>query len=137
MNTISVDEFKVKDRETYEKFMASNSGSGNLKIRATFASEALPVNDLNITVTTVIDDYKVIFFEGNTDSSGMIMNLSLPAPKIDSDNLIVPSAIKYEITANYFGDINKVFDISMYDGICVVQNITLVPDKKRTDAYGS
>ena len=118
--------------------MNINSGEGNLKIRATTASEALPISNLKIVVTTVFDNYRIIFFDGNTDSSGMIMNLSLPAPVIYADNLIAPNTITYEIEASYLDDnFNKKFNINMYDGICAVQNITLIPSTKRDDSYGS
>lgn len=117
--------------------MNINSGEGNLKIRATTASEALPISNLKIVVSTIVDNYKIIFFDGVTDSSGMITNLSLPAPVIDADNLIVPNTITYEIEAGYMGDnVTRTFNINMYDGICAVQNITLIPSSKRDDVYG-
>ena len=66
------------------------------------------------------------------------MNLSLPAPVIDSNNLIVPNTITYEIAASYLDDGDtRTFNINMYDGICAVQNITLIPTTKKDDVYGS
>jgi len=126
------------ESDVYKNFISLNSGKGNLKVRAYAASEALPISGLAIEVSTMIDNYKVIFFEGVTDDSGMITNLSLPAPVINQDNLIIPEAITYEIKATSLIDnTTQIFTINMYDGICAVQNINLIPDAKGYDTYGS
>ena len=116
-----------KDTDLYNEFIRINSGSGMLKIRAYAASLALPVSDLDIVISTVFNDMNIVFFEGKTDKSGMIENISLPAPEL-GDNLIVPNTITYNILAG-----NKNFSVNMYDGVCVVQNINYVPG----EVYGS
>ena len=77
---------------------------------------------------TSIDDKNVIFFDGETDASGVVEILLLPAPRL-FDNLVVPNTATYKITA---GDRDS-FIVNMYDGICVVQNINYVPG----EVYGS
>ena len=115
----------------YEEFIKSNSGSGNLKIRAYAASEALPVKGLRIVVSTEINKQKVIFFEGVTDASGMINTISLPTPKLNINNLEIPGTIKYEIDAFFDNQSNKkIYFVNMYDGICVVQNINYSPGEE-------
>lgn len=115
------------NKDIYNKFILENSGSGTLKIRAYAASEALPVGGLNVIVSSIIDNNEVVFFRGVTDTSGMIPNIKLPAPKLDISNLDVPKTISYKISA--YMDISNTleFFINMYDGICVVQNINFVP----------
>ena len=107
--------------------MLFRSGIGKLKIRSYAASEALPVAGLNIIISTIIENNEVVFFRGKTDSSGMIPTISLPAPKLEISNLVVPNTINYKIEA--YMDINNKsnFNVDMYDGICVVQNINFVP----------
>lgn len=120
---MNINEFKkTKD---YDVFIKNNPGVGNLKIRAYAASEALPVSGLNIVVSSVISNTKVIFYEGVTDASGMIPNISLPAPSLTS-NLEIPNTLKYDIEA-YMNGVSRNFSVNMYDGICVVQNINFVP----------
>ena len=119
------DEFK--NSSLYESFISVNSGIGNLKIRAYTASLALPVADLEVTVSTLYDNKNIIFFKGKTDTSGIIDNIELPAPPL-GNNLIIPNTIIYNISA---GDFN--YSVNMYDGICVVQNINMVIG----DKYGS
>ena len=115
---ILFDEFK--NSSMYDSFIKNNSGIGNLKIRAYTASLALPVADLEVVVSSLIEGKNVIFFRGKTDVSGMIENIELPAPVL-GDNLVIPNTITYNILAG-----GKNFDVNMYDGICVVQNINMV-----------
>ena len=120
---MNINEFmKTND---YTDFIKENPGIGRLKIRAYAASEALPVSNLKIVVSSIISSTKVIFYEGFTDTSGMIPNISLPAPSL-IDNLVVPKTIKYDIEASMNNNTSN-FSINMYDGICVVQNINFVP----------
>ncbi|MBQ9018849.1 MAG: hypothetical protein IJ097_00880 [Bacilli bacterium] len=128
---MNINEF-MKTNE-YPDFIKENSGNGKLKIRAYAASEALPVDGLNIIVSSVINNEEVVFFKGVTDTSGMIPTISLPAPKNELSNLIIPKTITYKIKA--YKNINNAssFTINMYDGICVVQNINFVPGEE----YGS
>lgn len=107
----------------YSDFINNNPGIGRLKIRAYAASEALPVSGLNIVVSSVVSSVKVVFYEGVTDASGMIPNISLPAPKLIS-NLEIPNTIKYDIEVL---NNNSKFSVNMYDGVCVIQNINFVP----------
>ena len=126
---MNINEFmKTND---YTDFIKENPGIGRLKIRAYAASEALPVSNLKIVVSSIISSTKVIFYEGFTDTSGMIPNISLPAPSL-IDNLEIPKTIKYDIEASMNNSVSN-FSINMYDGICVVQNINFVPG----DDYGN
>ena len=126
---MNIDEFKKTNE--YSLFIKNNPGIGNLKIRSYAASEALPVGGLNITVSSVVGNTKVIFYRGVTDSSGMIPTISLPAPSL-IDNLLVPNTIQYDIEASMNGSVSN-FSVNMYDGVCVVQNINFIPG----DNYGN
>lgn len=116
----------------YNEFIKNNPGIGKLKIRSYAASEALPVEGLNIVVSIIINNNKIIFFTGKTDGSGMIPTISLPTPSLIS-NLEIPNTIKYDIEA-YMDSSNKSnFSVNMYDGVCVLQNINFIPG----DNYGN
>ena len=113
----------------YKEFIKNNPGIGKLKIRSYAASEALPVEGLNIVVSSIINNNKIIFFTGKTDGSGMIPTISLPTPSLIS-NLEIPNTIKYDIEA-YMDSSNKSnFSVNMYDGVCVLQNINFVPGEE-------
>ena len=129
MNTYYFDKLKNDNLLLFNNFINANSGKANLKIRAYAANEALPISNLHVIVSTNYDDNKIVFFDGETDNSGMIDTLSLPVPILDNDDLNVPNSILYDIEAidsSYHAD--KVFQVRMYDNICVVQNIMIVPE---------
>ena len=79
-------------------------------------------------VSKEIEGLNVIFFEGETNESGVIDNIILPAPKLDSNNMDVPNGVKYEIKATLPSDnINQTYIINIYENVYVVQNISIVP----------
>ena len=129
MNTYNIDDENFINSSIYQNFIKENPSRGNLRIRAFAASQAIPISGLNIVVSKVIDNNNVVFFEGKTDESGLIEKISLPAPKIVTDNLDVPDKTTYEIQATYVPDnVVSIFKVNMYENICVVQNINIVPD---------
>ena len=119
----------ILNNSKYQEFIRNNPGKANLKIRAFTASEALPLVGIHIIVRTMVGEDEFIFFDGETDSSGMVDTLSLPTPSLISDNLEVPSSILYEIVAESKSmNMNRLYQVRMYDGICVIQNIELLPE---------
>ena len=122
MNLKYFNDESFKNSMLYKEFMGDNAGKGNLRIRAFVANEALPIEGLRVIVSTTLDNVKIVFFEGETDVSGMIETISLPAPKINVDNLEVPTGIVYEVEA-INDNFKQIFKVLIYDGVCVVQNI--------------
>ena len=114
---MNIEEFKKSSE--YALFIKENPGIGQLKIRAYAASEALPVSGLNIVVSSMIFNKKIVFYKGVTDSSGVVPILSLPTPSL-VNNLEIPKTIKYDIEVV---ENNSIYPVNMYDGILVVQNI--------------
>ncbi len=117
----------ILNSELYRRFLDKNPGKGNLKIHAYAASEALPINGLHVVVSTSFENQIIPFFDGYTDASGMIPNISLPAAKLDFDNLIAPVPTVYSIVASFDSLEKQQFTVRMYDGISVVQNINYIP----------
>ena len=128
MNTYNYNDENFKNTETYKNFIVSNNVEGYLKIRAYAASGALPISDLKIVVSKNIDNSNVIFYEGKTNSSGIIEKIVLPAPKQNTNDLVIPSSITYDIKATYEKDnTTNSYQINIYDNIYVVQTINIVP----------
>lgn len=129
MNTYNINDSKYMTTDSYKNFMASNPGRGNLRIRAFAASQAIPISGLKITVSKIIDNNKIIFFEGITNESGLIDRIVLPAPITNPNNLDVPNKTNYDVRAVLEKDnINNLYLVGMYDKVCVVQNINIVPE---------
>jgi hypothetical protein len=113
--------------EVYKSFISENPGLGFLKIRAYAASQAVPISGLSVVVSKNIDDNKVVFFEGVTNDSGVIERIALPAPRMNSDNMIAPIVNTYDISTTYNGE-SRLYKVNIYDDIYVVQNINVTPN---------
>lgn len=128
MNNININDEEFINSISYREFMNNNKGTGYLKVRAYAANQAVPISGLKIMVNKKIDGYNVNFFEGYTNESGVIENISLPAPKKNNDDFIVPKSTSYQIVAtNNMDNISLVFVVNVYDNLYVIQNISIVP----------
>lgn len=130
MNNVNIKDSNFISTIVYKNFMIENTGRGILNIRASFANQALPITNLKVVVSKEIENYNVIFYEGVTNISGLIGKISLPTPTKENDDLIAPKTTTYKITAVY-NNREYTYVVNMYDGICVVQNINIVPSNER------
>ena len=127
MKIISYEEFKNTD--LYEDFIRENPDIGKLKVQAFTAYGAIPVADTTILITKDIEEYKIIFFQGVTDSSGIISDISLPAPAKSSSNEESPNYTIYDMTAVNEGyETLKTFSIGMFGGVNVIQYVKMQPE---------
>lgn len=128
---------KEFNTEEYKEYISSNPGTGYLNIRAYAANSAIPIEGLDVKVYKVIDDERVVFYEGKTNNSGIISQIELPAPLINSNDEIAPSFQEYTVEATYNG--NKLsFITRIFNGIQVLQNINVVPNIRLDGSmYGS
>ena len=125
MEFITYDEFKKMD--IYNDFITKNPSLGYLKVQATTAYGAMGVADTEITIYKDIGEYNVIFFRGKTDSSGIIDNIALPAPMMLND-IETPEYTVYQLNALHLGyETIKNYNIGMFGGIKVIQNIKMTP----------
>ena len=130
MNNVNIKDSNFISTIVYKNFMIENTGRGILNIRASFANQALPITNLKVVVSKEIENYNVIFYEGVTNISGLIGKISLPTPPKETDDLIAPKTTTYKITAVY-NNREYTYVVNMYDGICAVQNINIVPSNER------
>ena len=129
MNTYNVNDENFVNSLEYQSFLRDNPSIGYLNIRAYAASQAIPISNIRIVISTTIGNNKVIFFEGSTNESGVIEGIELPAPKLDSNDLDKPNKTTYEIEATYQPDnLSKVYRVNIYENISSIQNIIVAPD---------
>ena len=129
MNTYNFNDSIFKQSQLYQNFVRENPSQGYLRIRAYAASQALPIRGLKVIVSKVVDNNKIIFFDGVTNDSGVIERIILPTPRIGDDNQIIPKNITYDIEAIYEPDnIQRMYSVNMYEGVYAVQNINVVPN---------
>ncbi len=126
MNTFNINDQNFLNSEVYKNFIKDNPSNGYLKIRAFAANQAIPISNLNIIVSKNIDNNNVIFFEGKTNSSGIIEKITLPTPKLDQNNLDKPSSTTYDIEATYQNE-TRIYKVNMYENVYVLQEININP----------
>ena len=125
--TYNIEDKQFLNSELYKSFINANPGLGFLKIRAYAASQAVPISGLNVQVSKDIGGNKVIFFEGVTNESGVIERISLPVPKMNTDNMMAPNISTYDINTIYEGE-KRLYKVNVYDDIYVIQNINVTPN---------
>ena len=125
MNEINYND--LKSTEEFLDFNKNNPDVGYLNIRAYAANSAIPIAGLEVKVFKIINDKKIIFFDGKTDNSGMISKISLPTPPVNNDDEVIPLSQEYEVSSTYNGE-ELLFKVIMYANIQVLQNISVVPN---------
>ena len=128
MNNVSINNQNLVNSPEYQEFLKNNPGRGYLNIRVYTASQARPISNLKVVVSTVIGANNVIFFEGYSDSSGIIETIDLPTPKLKFNDLTIPNSMSYNILATYTPDnVSENFIVEMYENVNVIQNINIAP----------
>lgn len=113
-------------RDKFPEFSLENSGSGILKVQAVATNQAFPLQGVEIEVSKNINGEKVIFFQGVTDSSGIIDQIFLPAkvPKKVVEQASDVIFTKYTVTAKYpYSNLKRVYEVGIFDNIKVIQPI--------------
>lgn len=118
----------------YQEFISNSPGKGYLKIRATSANEAVPVEGLNIRVSKDIGNNKIIFYEGVTDYSGMINDIVLPAPPSIKSDLEIPIFNTYRLEA-YNNIFKQEYNISVCCSFTIIQYINVIPNMETSYGY--
>lgn len=118
----------LKNDTEYQSFISNNPSRAFVKVRASSVNEALPIKDLEVTISKKIGNNTIIFYEGKTDESGMINGITLPAPIKVKTNEDIPEFTKYDLNATYLKtNFKKTYQISVCCGITVVQHINIIP----------
>lgn len=129
MNTYNITDKNFINSDMYKNFLKENPSRGYLNIRAYAASQAVPIAGLKVEVYTIIDNNKVIFYDGLTNSSGIISGIALPTRMLDPNNLDAPTKTTYEIKAIYpINNLNKIYKVNIYENVSVIQNISIIPE---------
>ena len=128
MNTYYITDDNFTKSNLYKSYLEANPTYGYLKIRAYAANQAIPISNLKVTISKMLDNDKIIFFDGFTNDSGIIENIALPTPRLDTNNLDIPKTISYDINIYTNDKVTSVYKVDIYEGVYVVQNINVVPD---------
>ena len=135
---ISFEEFK--NMPEYNQFISQNPDVGYVKVQVFTAYEAIPITDTQILITKKLGDKRVIFFEGKTDSSGIISDIALPAPvtvPVGTPD-VVPEYETYDLTAVHAGyETIKQFVIGVFGDVKIIQYVKMAPEIKINGVVGN
>lgn len=121
------------DQKSYrniEEFLVDNPKSGFLRVQVFAGEQTFPVSNANIVVTKNFGSRENVFYEENTDISGVMSRVSLPAP--DKSLSVYPTSLQpystYDISVTHPG-YNKVVihNCVVFDGIETAQMVELIP----------
>ncbi len=121
------DSEEFKNTGIYKNFINMNQGQGILKVEASVASGAYPLSGVNIKIYKDFGSDRVIFFDGETNDSGIIDNIILPTKELEKEINEVSDIdfTTYDLVATYSKyDLDKTYDVSIFDDIKVIQPIT-------------
>lgn len=126
---ISYEDFKKTD--DYQQFIAENPDVGLLKVQVFTAYGAIPITDAEVLITKDIGEYRVVFFQGRTDSSGLISDIELPAPQADATpnpDVLLKYTI-YDLSVIHTGyEAIKQYSIGMFGNIKIIQYVKMSPE---------
>ncbi len=126
---ISFEDFKKLDE--YQEFIKENPDIGIVKVQVFTAYGAIPIADTDILISKDIGKYRVVFFQGRTDSSGIISDIKLPAPLTETvaDPDVLPQYTLYNLSAIHVGyESIKQYSIGMFGGVKIIQYVKLNPE---------
>lgn len=125
-------EIPYESENDFEDFMRENIGKGSVRLQAFRGEQAFPVSGVSARISRRIGDVDYIFFEGETDESGIIDGIELPAPPRENSNEYgrPDKTAVYLLVAkkNGFDTIERLIEI--YDGIKTIQPLRM------TQRYG-
>ena len=120
----------VQTFPTREDFLASNPGYGYLRVQVSVAQQAYPVQNATVEISKTFSGQKYVFFASQTDASGIVSRVTLPAP--DRDLSSAPSALQPYATYDIFvshPDFTDVYipNCIVFATIETIQQVRMVP----------
>ena len=114
---------------SYNDFITENGSKGELKVQAYLARGAYPVPRVSVVVSKDFDEGERIFFSGETNDSGVIDGIVLPAPpRINSLEFDSPDKVAvYKLKATKEGYEAVLRAVEIFDGVKTIQPIAMQP----------
>ena len=113
-----------------EAFMQQNPESGFLRVQVFAANQAFPIPNATVVVSKRFPAEDCVFFRTQTDASGIMNRITLPAP--DRQLADAPSAMQpyatYDIVVTHplFTEV-RLADVAVFDSVETVQNVEMIP----------
>ncbi len=125
----------MSEEESNENGFLSNDSEeefpesiGSLKVQVFMANRVYPVSSAHVVITG--KDNKKVYFDGYTDTNGVVGKLFLPAPKksLSQSPQEKPPYSQYDITVSHPKfQTRKYLGVPVFSGVESIQNINLLP----------
>lgn len=121
---------EVDQFESEEEFLRQNPEIGYLRVQVFAANQSYPVQNARVQISKIFGGKQHVFFTAQTDASGIMPRISLPAP--DRELASAPSALQpyatYEIAVSHPGFTPILFrNCAVFDRIETIQYAELIP----------
>ena len=115
------------DLKVVEKTMKENPDIGYLKVQASRARQALPVEGVQILVVQSFLYHRVLFFEGKTNADGLIESIPLPAPPVAEslDPKNPQGGAVYQLYASHPSFEMQKYDVEIFADTTAIQPLYL------------
>lgn len=117
--------------ERLQRFWEENEGEGYLSFQISTAQGALPVKSAKVTVTKDLGDGYGFMMTAETDESGTVGRLRLPAPSRASGSARHYTAYDVQISAPEYVT-KRLKDVAIIEGITSQQPVEMQPTLLRS-----
>ncbi|MCI8525519.1 MAG: hypothetical protein HFF17_06270 [Oscillospiraceae bacterium] len=110
-----------------DAFLQANPGEGVVRIQAFRGDQSIPVENVRVVISRTLGGKAHVFFRGDTNASGIIDPIVLPAPaRAGSLHPGVPHPYAtYDLRAEHAGFLPLETTVDVYPNIKTVQPVTM------------
>ena len=115
----------------------SKTSYGFLKVITRTASEAMPLSNVTVTVSVIVDGESRLFYTTTTNESGETERIPLPAPvqKLEQQPNEIPLFQSYDVSIHYPGYFRmESRSVPIFAGITSLQKFAMIPLPQFSDA---
>ena len=117
--------------------LTSKTSYGFLKVITRTASEAMPMPNVTVTVSAIVDGESRLFYTTTTNESGETERIPLPAPvqKSEQQPNEIPLFQSYDVSIHYPGYFRmESRSVPIFVGITSLQKFAMIPLPQFSDA---
>ena len=116
---------------SYEEFLRTHPGRGNLKVQVSTARGTFPVANALVEVTKEFDGVERVLYKNVTNPSGIVERMPLPALPVgysQQESTAESSGTQYQVSVYHPAFVPLRFStVEVYDGIETILPVALQP----------
>lgn len=117
-------------------FLKRNPESGFLRVQVFAADQAFPIPNATVVVSKRFPEENCVFFRSQTDASGIMNRITLPAPDrllADAPSALQPYATYDVVVTHPLFTAVHLADVAVFDSVETVQNVEMIPCRPDLD----